>query len=255
VKELPQPQPTGSWVQTERKTHEAWIALMRKSPVAAEILHLLVSRIGDRNAVVMAQSTMAKLLNRHRTTINRGLQLLAADRWIEIRQIGETKSVNAYIVNSRVAWQGSREGLRYALFSAVVVVSEEDQPDKDQLGQQEQLRPLPRLLPGEEQMPAGPGLPPPTEPPLIDVDLPVAGDEDPKTGIRRLVGEKSWRQWFQGADIELTEQGLGIAAGSRIQRDRIEAEFVGPIERAFGMPVTVGVQGVKPGGSKSGSDE
>lgn len=42
--------------------------------------------------------------------------MLAEDRWIEVRQIGENGTVNAYIVNDRVAWFGPRDGIRYSLF-------------------------------------------------------------------------------------------------------------------------------------------
>src|SRR3546814_6712951 len=50
------------------------------------------------------------------TTLFRSV--LAEDRWIEIRQIGENGTVNAHIINHRVAWSGKRDGLRYSLFSA-----------------------------------------------------------------------------------------------------------------------------------------
>lgn len=47
--------PPGNWVQTERKAHEAWAALIRKSPMAAQVMHYLTSRIGEHNAVVISQ--------------------------------------------------------------------------------------------------------------------------------------------------------------------------------------------------------
>src|SRR3546814_2211481 len=40
----------------------------------------------------------------------------------------------------------SREGLRYSLFSATVVVSDSEQPDRDTLGKQEPLRRLPQSI-------------------------------------------------------------------------------------------------------------
>jgi len=86
---------------------------------------------------------------------------LIEGNWIEVRQIGATGQTNAYVVNDRVAWHGAREGLRYSLFSATVVVSEEQQPDRAELGRQKPLRRLPRI--GEQQLPSGPGLPPPSQ--------------------------------------------------------------------------------------------
>lgn len=96
-----------------------------------------------------------------RRTVQRAVDVLIADRWIEVRQIGENGTVNAHIINDRVAWSGKRDGIRYSLFSAAVIVSEEEQPDRDQIGQQEPLRRLPSLFRDERQLPSGAGLPHP----------------------------------------------------------------------------------------------
>jgi len=95
---------------------------------------------------------------------------------LEIRQIGERGTVNAYVLNDRVVWSGPREGIRYSLFSAAVVVSDYEQPDQAELGQKPALRRLPSLFPGERQLPTGPGLDPPSEPALpgMEPDLPSA---------------------------------------------------------------------------------
>jgi hypothetical protein len=167
--------PPGSWVQTERKTHEQWAALMRKSPRAAELMHLLVARVGRHNAVVVSQKTLAKLMQRHINTVAAAIKDLQAGNWIEVRQVGDRGTVNAYIINDRVAWTGPREGLRYSLFSASVVVSDEEQPDRDELGHQSPLKQLPRMFPGERQLPSGPGEDPPSQPCLdgLEPDLPT----------------------------------------------------------------------------------
>ena len=176
-KTLPQRPIRGHWVQTERAAHEAWAALLRQNPRAAEMLHLLVARIGDHNAVVISQKTLAELMGRSTRTIRRATKDLVEGRWIEVRQIGETGTVNAYVINDRVAWATGRDGLRYSLFSAAVVLSASEQPDEDDLGAQEPLRELPSLFPGERQLPTGDGLPPPSEPDLpgMEPDLPARG--------------------------------------------------------------------------------
>src|SRR3546814_10009606 len=73
---------------------------------------------------------------------------------------------------------GPREGLRYSLFSATVVVSDSEQPDRDTLGKQEPLRRLPPI--GERQLPHGDGLPPPSQPFLdgIEPDLPATEQQN-----------------------------------------------------------------------------
>lgn len=173
--QLPVKEPSGHWVQTERKAHEAWAALMRKSPRAAELLHLLVARVGEHNAVVISQATLGKLMGRNPRTVRRAVKELTDGNWIEVRQIGDRGTINAYVINDRVAWNGKRDGLRYSLFSAAVVISEEEQPDRDTLGTQPSLQNLPSLYGGENQLPSGNGLAPPSEPSLpgMEPDLPA----------------------------------------------------------------------------------
>src|SRR3546814_7157685 len=103
--------------------------------------------------------SLSELLSvRSITTIKTAITALVSGNWIEVRRIGENGTVNAYVLNDRVVWSGPREGLRYSLFSATVVVSDSEQPDRDTLGKQEPLRRLPPI--GERQLPHGDGLPP-----------------------------------------------------------------------------------------------
>lgn len=168
-------EPSGTWVQVDRAALEKAAALTVSHPRAAALLQLILSRLGRSNALVASQATLAKLAGCTDRTIRRSLDTLKAGNWIEVRQIGASGSVNAYVVNDRVAWNGSRDGIRYSLFSAVVLASEEEQPDRDMLGSQPGLEPVPVLYPGERQMPTGEGLPPPSQPalPSLEPDLPA----------------------------------------------------------------------------------
>ena len=150
-----------------------------KSPAAGALLHFFAGRVGEHNAVVVSQRTLAKLTGMSTSTIKRALAVLESGRWIEVRRLGPTGTVNAYVINDRVAWYRSRDELRHSLFSAEVIASADEQPDKDELGSQEPLRRLPRVFNGEQQLPTGPGLPPPSEPALpgMEPDLPAAGGE------------------------------------------------------------------------------
>lgn len=172
---MPEPRQQGAWVQTERAAHEAWMGLIAKSPVGAQVMHALTARLGDHNAVVISQVALAKIIGRSERAVRTAIGVLKEDNWIEVRQLGHSATVNAYIVNDRVAWTGKRDGMRHSLFSATVIVSEEEQPDRDSLSNQARLRRLPSLYPGEGQLPSGDGLPPPSEPPLpgYEPDLPA----------------------------------------------------------------------------------
>lgn len=165
----------GNWVQTERAAHEAWSALIGKNANAARVMHLLVSQLGEHNAVVISQKNLARLVGVTDRTVRNALRLLKEESWIEVRQIGQNGTVNAYVVNDRVAWTGKRDGIRYSLFSASVITSSDEQPDSDQIGHHEPLRKLPSLFHGEQQLPSGNGLPPPSEPSLpgMEPDLPA----------------------------------------------------------------------------------
>ena len=166
--------PKGAWLQTPRAAHEAFAALIRDKPKAAMLMHLLVARLGPHNAVVVSQGTLAELMRCHVNTVKRSISDLVSGNWIEVRQIGDRGTVNAYIVNDRIAWLGPREGLRHSIFSATVIVSATEQPDRAELGEQFPLRPIPTLFAGERQLPSGDGLPPPSEPSLpgMEPDLP-----------------------------------------------------------------------------------
>ena len=145
---LPARKQRGTWVQTERAAHEAWAMFLGLpgSLNASRVLHLLIARVEEHNAVVMSQKTMAGLLGIDMRTVRRAVAMLKEHRWIETRQIGDRGTVNAYIINDRVAWSGPREGIRYSLFTANVVISDAEQPDNDALDHQEPLRRLPSYI-------------------------------------------------------------------------------------------------------------
>src|SRR3546814_2711773 len=127
----------------------------------------------DLPVVVVSHKALAELLGvRSIATIKTAITALVSGNWIEVRLIGENGTVNAYVLNDRVVWSGTREGLRYSLFSATVVVSDSEQPDRDTLGKQEPLRRLPPL--GERQLPHGDGLPTPSQP-FLDGIVPDIG--------------------------------------------------------------------------------
>jgi hypothetical protein len=143
-------------------------------------MHLLAARVGEHNAVVISQKTLASLAGASRRGVQNALKVLERDCWLELRQIGERGTVNAHVINDRVVWSGPRDGLRYSKFSAVVIVSDEEQPDREDLGRQEPLHKLPRLYPDEKQLPSGPGLPPPSEQALPGLEPDLPATEEPE---------------------------------------------------------------------------
>ena len=121
----------GTWVQTERAAHEAWASLVRSNQRAAALLHILVAHMDHQAAVVASRATLAQLVGYSEATVKRAVADLRAENWIDVVQLGGKGGVNAYIVNSRVAWADSREMLGTAAFTARVLARQEEQ---DQIG-------------------------------------------------------------------------------------------------------------------------
>lgn len=162
----------GQWVQTERRAHEDWAALIGRKPKAAALLHHLVAKMGHQNAVVISQKTLSLLMACSLDTVQRALRILVDERWIQVVKMNGPGTVAAYVVNDRVAWGQPRDQLCLSVFSATVVANSEEQ-DTATLSNVS-LRRIPSLFPGERQLPSGDGQGPPSQPSLdgLEHDLP-----------------------------------------------------------------------------------
>ena len=111
----------GTFVQTDRATHEAWARLTARRPAASAVLHLLSGNIGHQNAVVVSQKTIAKILGFTDRTIRSAISELEAGQWLQVVRIGAGREC-AYVLNDKVAWADKRDNLRLSRFSAEVIV-------------------------------------------------------------------------------------------------------------------------------------
>lgn len=160
--------------------------LSLRKPVAGALLHKLCAQMGHQNAVIVSQKVLAQMLGVSERTIRRAVSDLVEDHWIQVVRIGKGREA-AYVVNDRVAWGQSRDQLRLSVFSATVVADASDQ-DAQTLAAGD-LRRIPTLYPGEKQIPAGEGLPPPSQPMLegFEPELPTRNElsEERLADIRR----------------------------------------------------------------------
>ena len=170
----------GQWVQTERKAHEAWASLIGRKPRAAMLLHHLVAQMGHQNAVVVPQKILAKLMKCSQETVKRAVADLVAERWVQVVKLNGPGTVNAYVVNDRVAWGQPRDQLRLSAFSATVVADQDDQDPATM--DSTDLRRIPTLYPGEQQLPSGPHEDPPSQPCLPDMEPDLPFLEAQETG-------------------------------------------------------------------------
>lgn len=163
-----------TWVQTERSAHEAWSKLTRNNPMASALMHELVASMGSQNAVVVSQKTLSKILECHVKTVQRAVEHLVAERWIQVVSMGGSGTVNAYVVNDQVAWGEKRDKMmKISVFSARVIADIDDQSEHQLT--HSGLRRIPTLYPGEMQLPSGPGEEPPSQPaiPGMEPDMPA----------------------------------------------------------------------------------
>src|SRR3546814_1777260 len=74
---------------------------------------------------------------------------------------------------------------------AAVIISEAEQPDFEELGQQAPLRRLPSLFRDERQLPSGPGTPPPAQPFLdgMEPDLPATQQPEPDPAMQEELSQ------------------------------------------------------------------
>lgn len=161
------------WVQVEKAALEKWAALTMENPRASALLQLMLARMSNYNALVASQSTLADLAGCSLRTVQRSIQALKKGGWVRVVQLGPTSSVCVYVVSEEVCWQGDRQGKRHSLFTAHVVASESEQPEE--IEAPPSLVRLPAVYPGEQQLPVGDGLPPPSQPsfPGLEPDLPA----------------------------------------------------------------------------------
>jgi dihydroxyacetone kinase DhaKLM complex PTS-EIIA-like component DhaM len=164
------------WIQTEASSHEAWAKLILKHQSAAAFMHTLVARMDrNTNAVVASQGVLAKMMGVSIRSIKNWIRVLEEDKWIQVVKLGKG-TANAYVVNSMVGWAQARDNLQYSQFSAQVIADIEDQNPEMLKGD---LRKIPVLFDGDEQLPAGLGEPPPSQPLLegTEPDLPAIREE------------------------------------------------------------------------------
>lgn len=141
------PVPNGhTWVQTERKAHEAWGSLAVKKPRAAALLHHLVALMGQGNVVVVSMGDLGKILGCAERTVYRAAADLEEGNWVQRLKV--SGNVYGFAINTEVAWAGFR-GAKYegAVFSAAVVAPRAEM----EAARKPKLRRVPLLFPPEER--------------------------------------------------------------------------------------------------------
>lgn len=82
-------------------------------------------------------------------------------------------------------------------------------------------------------------LPPEAEPPADTPPHFTYGTEGWGPKLVQMIGPKRWRLWFEKSKYLQTTDTIQITVPSRFERDRIEAEYSGLVERLSGKAVVV----------------
>lgn len=127
---LPDPddEPRGNklqgWVQTDKAAHKSMWQLGVKHPTALTVLHFMVSKMQrGTNGIVMSAQALSEQIGVSSRTVQSAIAVLRDSKFVQVLKSGNT---NVYIINSQVAWQGSR-GFRFASFNAQITLSENEQ--------------------------------------------------------------------------------------------------------------------------------
>lgn len=149
--------------------------LIGRAPQAAQLLVKLIRRMtpGSSGVIVVSRETMRELLGASLPTVDRALKVLISEGWVQRIRIG---GAYALAINRQVAWIGSRGEIQHAVFDATVIASRTEQ-DAIALNPPP-LRTVPVLHLGEDLLPVGSGMDPPSQPELGGIEPPavVVGD-------------------------------------------------------------------------------
>ena len=129
----------------DKKPIQALKRLAISHPIAMGCLMHFVENMSRTNAYMASQKSIADQLNVSTRAVKEAVAVLESTRFIQIIKVG---TANAYVVNTKVAWQGQR-GARFAHFHADIVAYEVEQSRALDLDDKEPLMQIPRTEPGE----------------------------------------------------------------------------------------------------------
>lgn len=113
-------------MQATTTSKDAWFDLVRTSPRAAALLHVLTENMGGHSAVVASRTTLAALTKCSDATTKRAIATLKDSGWVQVVQLGGKGGVNAYVVNKPVVWD-SDNSLMTTSFTVNVLTTLEEQ--------------------------------------------------------------------------------------------------------------------------------
>lgn len=109
-------------VNKDRYREEAW--LMRKSPIAYQILRFITDNMDHYNALICSYRVIEESLGVSHSTIARAIRLLQERKYLQVSKSGTT---NIYWVNKELYWHSYGTNYARAEFGAKIIISADEQ--------------------------------------------------------------------------------------------------------------------------------
>jgi hypothetical protein len=148
------------FLQLNKRVMQEWRALVRKSPVATELMYIFLEHMNNDNAVVCSYNVLVELTGASRATVGRAISLLKKGNWVQAIKIG---GCAAFVVNEKVAWQTYANKRQYAIFRATIIASASENEEEVKNQSTRQIHRPPILMENEIPMMRDERLEPPDQ--------------------------------------------------------------------------------------------
>ena len=119
--------PYRSFLQVNKDNYKAEAWLMRKSPIAYQILRFIAHSMDNHNALICSYKVMQESLGVSNASIARAIKLLQEHKYLHVAKTG---TANIYMVNKELYWHSYGTNYAQAEFGAKIIISADEQDDE-----------------------------------------------------------------------------------------------------------------------------
>lgn len=116
--------PYRNFLQVNQDNYKAEAWLMRKSPIAYQILRFITHSMDNYNALICSYKVIQESLGISPASITRAIKLLQEHNYMKVGKSGTT---NIYMVNKELYWHSYGTNYARAEFGAKIIVSADEQ--------------------------------------------------------------------------------------------------------------------------------
>lgn len=116
--------PYRSFLQVNDDNYKAEAWLMKKSPIAYQVLRFITHNMDNYNALICSYKVIEETLQVSHSTVARAIKLLQEHKYLHIAKSGTT---NIYMVNKELYWHSYGTNYARAEFGAKIIISADEQ--------------------------------------------------------------------------------------------------------------------------------